>query len=101
MSDRLVIAAASSTPTDIMAPSCFDQLSQLNMELGHMTGFDNDHGVLILTQGNTCWDDIRFAFTDMSEWLAEQLDMAMSTDAGEAEVLKEVAIEVTEELAQE
>jgi len=71
MVDTLAITALSHTPSEVLVPSCFDQLTALDVDFGHATTFDDGRGVLLLTQGSGCWDEIREGFTSMSEWLLE------------------------------
>ena len=69
MADTLVIATAESTPPETLAPGCFDQFKNLEWEMGHITRFDTARGAIILTEGNTCWGEIRDWFTDITDWL--------------------------------
>ncbi len=96
----MAIAATSKQTTDVIAPSCFDQISSLDMNLGHVTGFDDDNGMLVLTNSSKCWDEIRFAFTDLADWLTEQIQMAEETDIGDKNALKDAALEISEEYAE-
>lgn len=57
----------------------------------------------MLTEGNACWDELRTSFTELSDWLKEQMEMAESTDVGAVEDIKEMAIEMAkvEEFAED
>ena len=94
MADSIVIATAESTPGDMMAPNCFSQFEHLSWNLGHITRFDNNNGAIILSEGSNCWAELRDWFTDATTWLDQQLKMADQTDIGEADDMKELALEV-------
>ena len=70
----------------------------MDCKFGQITGFDDDRGMLTLSQGSSCWDDMRDAFTSMAEWMDEQLAMMKETDMGQVEDIKEVVIEMEEEV---
>ena len=96
MADQIAQAIAKSTPADQLAPECFDQLSAMNVDMGHMLNFDYNHGVIMLTNGSACWDELRTSFTELAEWLDEQLAMAENTDVGEINDVKDLAVDVAE-----
>ena len=68
----------------------------MNVNMGHMLNFDYDHGVVMLTNGSSCWDELRTSFTELAEWLDEQLAMAETTDVGEVNDVKDLAVDVAE-----
>lgn len=49
MADQIAIATASHTAPANLAPECFDQLSSMSMDMGHMLNFDYNHGIVMLT----------------------------------------------------
>jgi len=50
------------TAAETLAPSCFEQLSNFNLELGQITHFDSGHGMVLLTEGSQCWNQVREGF---------------------------------------
>ena len=60
----------------VMAPSCYDQLSTFNMNLGMVTNFDDGRGLVMLTEGNVCWDQVRDSVSSIAYFITEQLAMA-------------------------
>ena len=61
------------TPTaaETLAPSCFEQLSNFNLELGQITTFDDHRGMAVLTEGSQCWDQVREAFNAAADFAVE------------------------------
>jgi hypothetical protein len=43
-----------------------------------VTTFDNSNGVLLLTEGSACWDQVREAFQAAADFVEEQLALAAS-----------------------
>ena len=86
-------------PAEIMAPSCFDQLSNFNLSLGQITHFDDGHGMALLTEGSQCWNQVREAFQAAADFVEEQLALAAGAELGEEAGL--VAEDITEELTTE
>ena len=103
MTDLVGVVPKTSELAPEVAPSCYDLLSNWDIELGQMTGFDNGHGMLLLTEGSTCWNDLREAFQSLVDFMEEQLELAAVSEVGEnaEEDVKEVAAAVGEEVAEE
>jgi len=51
-------------------------MSDNELDLGHMLRFDYNRGLIMLTEGSTCWNELRTSFIEMADWIAEQLKMA-------------------------
>ena len=70
-SDFATATVTSITEAETFAPSCFDQLTSFNLDMGHMTNFDRMMGMVLLTEGNVCWDDMREAFQALASFIEE------------------------------
>jgi len=47
---------------EMLAPSCLDQITSMNINFGHVTDFDSMQGMVIMTEGSACWNNVREAF---------------------------------------
>lgn len=56
---------------ETLAPSCYDQLTSFNLELGQITTFDSHHGMVLLTEGSECWNNVRGAFQAAADFVEE------------------------------
>lgn len=90
-----------------MAPTCFEQLSNFNLELGQITTFDDHRGMAVLTEGSECWNSVQEAFRAASDFVKEQLALAAKasveagfTEAEEIDPALEDTTGVTEEEAE-
>ena len=59
------------TAAEQLAPSCFEQLTSFNLELGQVTHFDQMHGMVLLTEGSTCWNQVREGFQAAADFVEE------------------------------
>jgi len=82
----------SAASVEMLAPSCLDEIMSLNLNFGHVTDFDSMQGLVIMTEGSTCWNDVREAFQALADFIEEQLAMAAQEELGDkaAEVAEEV-----------
>ena len=66
MSTASILSAA--TPA-----SCWEQVQSFNIDIGKITNFDSGHGIVLLTNGNVCWDSLRTAVSTVGDFLNTQL----------------------------
>lgn len=71
MDAATTIAATTAAATEVMAPSCYDQLSSFDLDLGKITGFDQNRGLVILTEGSVCWDQLRNGVLEIATFVKE------------------------------
>ena len=76
------VITISTSAAAAVAPSCFDQLSSFNLDMGQYTMFDNNSGMVVLTEGSTCWDSLSETFNAAADFIEEQLRLAASEEAG-------------------
>ena len=74
---------ASSASLEMLAPSCLDEITALNLNFGHVVDFDSMQGMVIMTEGSACWNDVRGAFQALADFIEEQLAMAAQEELGD------------------
>ena len=52
------------------------------MDMGQYTMFDNNTGMVVLTEGSPCWDSLSETFNAAAAFIEEQLAFAAGEEAG-------------------
>ena len=83
------------TSSETVAASCWEQVTGFSVDVGQRVDFDNGFGAVVLTEGSQCWDDIRYAFESLGDFMITQLELAAgeTLDDLEEEQIQEVADE--------
>ena len=76
MDPSALTPASTTMKVENVAPSCFDQIYNLNIDLGQSVAFDQMNGVVVLAEGSTCWNELRDAYFAFKRFVEEQLALA-------------------------